>query len=195
MTIGIILLVLIVIPILWIISVYNKLVTLQRQIKASIQEIGNQLKRQADLIPNLVETAKSYKEYEKSIFEMLSKARQAVLNAVNSADAQKMVDASTNMAKAIAPIRVVFESNPQMQSSTVFKELMDNLRDTADKVSYARRLLIDLSAEYNIVMVTFPNNLIAKMLGFKIEAGLKVAEERKHLEVGSDELKTPKIDL
>jgi LemA protein len=71
--------------------------------------------------------------------------------------------------------------------------LMEELRDTADKVMYARRTLIDLSADYNVKVVTFPSNLVAGMFGFKEQLGLKVADMESATSVSASETKSPKI--
>jgi len=72
---------------------------------------------------------------------------------------------------------------------------MDELRDTADKVMYARRTLIDLSADFNQKLVTFPSNIIAKMFGFKPEKGLEVPTEGSYLKVSEKETKTPEVKI
>src|SRR3989339_403767 len=115
-----IILIVLAVLILYLIGFFNSLKTLQVRITASIQEIGNQLKRQSNLIPNLVESVKGFMKHEKGIFAELA------------------------------------EANPQIQSSTIVSSLMEELRDTADKVMYARRLLIDLSADFNIKISTIP---------------------------------------
>lgn len=178
---------------LW--SEYNQFITIKTRIRASIQEIGNQLKRQADLIPNLVSSVKGYLKHEKSVFDQLTEARKAAMKVVDSQDAQKLIDVSTKLQQALAPIRAVFESTPALQAAGPTTKLMDELRDTADKVMYARRTLIDLTADYNIKVVAFPSNLVANIFGFKAEPGLEVAEEGEHLEVGEESLKTPKVEL
>lgn len=174
---------------------YNQFVTIKTRIKASIQEIGNQLKRQTDLIPNLTSSVKGYMKHEKAIFDKLTEARKAVTDAVKSGSSQKLVDASEKMQTALGPIRVVFESTPELQAAKPVAKLMDELRDTADKVMYSRRTLIDLTADFNVKVVAFPSNLVARIFNFKQEPGLKVAEEGEHLEVKEGEVKTPKVEL
>ena len=176
-------------------SLYNQLVTIKTRIGASIQEIGNQLKRQADLIPNLTASVKGYIKHEKEVFEKLTEARKMVMATAGSADAQKLIDASQKLQAALAPIRAVFESTPQLQAVGPTTKLMDELRDTADKVMYARRTLIDLTADYNVKIVTFPSNLVARIFGFKPESGLKTPTEGEHLEVSGEEIKTPKVEM
>jgi len=179
----------------YIVATYNKLQTIRTRIKASIQEIGNQLKRQADLIPNLVNSAKGYLKHERGIFEKLTDARKTVKAAVKSGSTERMVAAQEIIQKALSSLRIIVESNPEIKASDLVNKLMDELRDTADKVMYARRTLIDLTADFNRIIVTIPSNLVAKAFGFKPEKGLKIAEEGKHLEVSSEETKSPKVDL
>jgi LemA protein len=101
----------------------------------------------------------------------------------------------TRLQNALAPIRVVFESTPQLQAAGPTTQLMEELRDTADKVMYARRTLIDLTADYNIKIIRFPSNIVAKVFSFKEESGLKMPAEGESLEVKSEETKTPKVEL
>jgi len=179
----------------YVIGVYNGLQTIKTRIKASVQEIGNQLKRQAGLIPNLVESAKGYLKHEKGIFDKLTEARKTVEAAIKSESAQEMVKAQDLVQKALDPLKVLVESNPEIKGAEVVNKLMGELRDTADKVMYARRTLIDLTADFNQKLVIFPSNLVAKIFGFKEEKGLEVATTGSHLKVSEKETKTPKINL
>jgi len=180
---------------LYVFATYNKFVTIKTRLKASIQEIGNQLKRQAELIPNLTASLKGYMKHEKAIFDELTKARKAAMGAVSSGDAQKMLAAGGRLQAAFAPIRAVFESTPELKASEPTTKLMDELRDTADKVMYSRRTLIDLTADYNVMTVRMPSNFIAMLFGFKQEPGLGTPEKGEHLEVSASERKTPKVNL
>lgn len=181
--------------VVFIFSAYNKFVTIKTRIKASIQEIGNQLKRQADMIPNLIESVKGYMKHEKEIFKDLTDARKTITSAVNQGEAQGLVDAANKVSQALAPIMAIFESTPQLQAAGPTTQLMEELRDTADKLMYSRRTLIDLSADYNVMVVTFPSNLIANLFGFKEEVGLKMPEAGEAIEVKEEDLKTPKVKL
>lgn len=157
----------------YLVGIYNDLVSIKTRIVASVQEIGNQLKRQVELIPNLESSVKGYLKHEKDILKMLS-------------DARKMKDPSAKIAELLPKLQVIVESNPQIKGADVVTNLMNELRDTSDKVMYSRRTLIDLTADYNIKLTVFPTNLIASAFGFKAEKGLEVTEEEK---------KTPKISL
>ena len=143
---------------------YNFFVTTKTRIGASIQEIGNQLKRQANLIPNLIESTKGYLKHEKEIYEKITQAREKVAQAAGSQNAQEMVDAAQSLGQALGGIQVVVESNPELKASETVQKLMEELRDTADKIMYARRTLIDLTADYNTRLATFPSNLVGKCL-------------------------------
>jgi LemA protein len=184
-----------VVLLLWVASTYNFFVSTKARIKASIQEIGNQLKRQADLIPNLEASAKAYLSHEKEIFKSLTDARKAVEAAVKSQDVNEMAEAGNKLAAVLPKIQVVVESNPEIKGSEVISKLMDELRDTSDKVMYARRLVIDLTADYNVKRVSFPSNLVATVFGFKEQPGLITPTEGEHLEVKEEELKTPKVSF
>ena len=180
---------------LWGVSVYNFFVSSKARIKASVQEIGNQLKRQADLIPNLEASAKGYMKHEKGIFRDLTEARMAVTNAIKSGNVQKMSDAGSRVAALVPQLQILVESNPQLQAAGVVTGLMDELRDTADKVMYARRLLIDLTADYNVKLATFPSSIVAGMFGFTEQAGLITPDDGEATSVSTEEMKNPKVDL
>lgn len=184
-----------VILIFWVISIYNFFVSTKTRVGASIQEIGNQLKRQSELIPNLEASAKGYLKHEKGIFDELTNARKQISSAVGSGDVNKMADAGKLLSDVLPKIQVVVESNPEIKASEVVKGLMDELRDTSDKIMYARRLLIDLTADYNVKLVTFPSSLVAGIFSFKKLSGLSTSEEGEGLKVSEAETKTPKIDL
>lgn len=169
---------------IWVIAVYNFFVSSRARIKASIQEIGNQLKRQSDLIPNLESSAKGYLSHEKSILTMLADARKMISSGK---------DASSKVAELLPKLQVVVESNPELKGNTVVANLMDELRDTADKIMYSRRLLIDLTADFNVKRVTFPSSLVAKLFNIGEEEGLKTSSKGEHMEVSDADTKTPKV--
>lgn len=179
----------------WAVSTYNFFVSSKARIAAAIQEIGNQLKRQADLIPNLESAAKGYLKHEKGIFEALTDARKDVTAAVKSGNLQKMSDAGSKVAELLPQIRVAVESNPEIKGTEVVVPLMDELRDTADKVMYSRRLLIDLTADYNVKRVTFPSSIIANMFGVTEMKGMIMESEVDANSVSASEMKTPKVSL
>jgi len=181
--------------VLWVISAYNFFVSTKARIKAAVQEIGNQLKRQADLIPNLEASAKGFLKQEKSIFKSLTEARKSVASAVKSGNPQKMADAGTQLASILPSIQIAIEDNPEIKSDSVVAKLMDELRDTADKVMYSRRLVIDLTADYNVRRVTIPSSIVAGIFSFSELPGLITPESGEHLSVGARDTKAPKVKL
>jgi LemA protein len=195
MNLGLILVAVIVLLVLWVIGLYNFFVSAKARIKAAIQEIGNQLKRQMELIPNLESSVKGYLKHEKGIFEDLTEARKMVVAASKSGDVKKMADAGQAFSEILPKLQVVVESNPELRGSEVVTNLMDELRDTADKVMYSRRLLIDLSADYNVRRVTFPSNIVANMFNFEEMKGLETNESGDFMKVSESETKTPKVSL
>lgn len=184
-----------VILVLWFISTYNFFVSSKARIKGAVQEIGNQLKRQAELIPNLEASVKGYLKHESGIFEKLTEARRAIASAVESGNAQKMADAGAKLAAVLPSLTIAVEDNPELKGSDVVEKLMDELRDTGDKVMYARRLVIDLTADYNVRRVAMPSSLVANMFKFVELAGLITPSEGEHLKVTEAETKTPKVKI
>ena len=176
-------------------SVYNGFVTLKARIKASLQEIGNQLKRQAEMVPQLVDSVKGYMKHETKALQMITEARKSALSALEKGVPKDLVEASTKMTEALGAIRVIVESTPQLQAAAPTQTLMGELRDTAAKIMYARRTLIDLSADYTIKLMTFPSNLVASVFGFKSEEGLTMPGDREYATVKPEDTKTPKVDL
>jgi LemA protein len=180
---------------IWFIYQYNFFVSAKARLKAAVQEIGNQLKRQADLIPNLEASVKGYMKQERTIFKQLTDARKAVAEAVKSGDVQKMSEAGSRVANLLPNIKVIVESNPELKSSEVVSKLMEELRDTADKVMYARRLVIDLTADFNVKRVSFPSSIVANIFKFNEMPGIITPEKGEHVEVSEKDTKTPKVDL
>jgi LemA protein len=185
----------VIVVVLWAISIYNFFVSSKTRVDASIQEIGNQLKRQAELIPNLEASAKGYLTHEKGIFDELTAARKAISSAVSSGNVNKMADAGKMLADVLPKIQVVVESNPEIKGSEVVKTLMDELRDTSDKVMYARRLLIDLTADYNVKLVSVPSSIVAGIFHFEKLKGFETPVDGGELKVSEEEMKTPKVSL
>lgn len=185
----------IIIAIVYTLSFYNSQKTILVRIGASIQEIGNQLKRQADLIPNLVDSVKGYMKHEKDVFALLTDARKKIETAVKSGQATEIDQAQTALTSALRSLQVVVESNPQIQAAGLVGNMMQELRDTADKVMYARRTLIDLTADYNTAIETIPGVWLASLFGFNHQAGLSTPTDGQFLNVSSADTQTPKVKL
>ena len=115
----IILLAILVVLVFWVVSIYNFFVSTKTRVGAAVQEIGNQLKRQMDLIPNLEESTKGYLKHEKDIFKDLTDARKQVSAAVKSGDLAEMAEAGSKIAGLIPKIQVLVEDNPELKASEV----------------------------------------------------------------------------
>lgn len=146
---------------LW--ATYNSLVTLNVRVDEAWSDITVQLKRRADLIPNLVDTVKGYASHESKVFEQVTKARAATLSAQGPAEAGK---AENMMQEALKSIFAVAEAYPQLQASQNFLQLQGELVDTEDKIQSARRFYNGGVRELNTKIKLFPNNVFAKNLGF-----------------------------
>ena len=118
----------------YVIGLYNTLQRLKTQITAAIQEIGNQLKRQASLIPNLMASVKGYLDHEKGIFDKLTAARTSAAKASASNSPADLDKAIASMQSLIPDIKVLVEDNPELQANTTVMKFMDELTDTSDKL-------------------------------------------------------------
>lgn len=180
---------------IYFISTYNKFQELKTQIEASIQEIGNQLKRQASLIPNLESSVKGQLKHEKEIYKMLTDARQKIAKAEKTGTTSDIEEAIQSVQNMVPSINVAIESNPELKADRTVTKFMDELTDTADKLMYARRSVIDLSQAYNQMLVTFPSNLLANMFGFTKEKGLDVPLHGSHVSVSKSEMDDVKVSM
>lgn len=156
---------------LWV--TYNGLVTLNVRVDEAWSDITVQLKRRADLIPNLVETVKGYAEHERGVFQRVTEARAATINAQGPKEAAQ---AENMMQDALKSIFAVAEAYPQLQASQNFLQLQGELVDTEDKVQAARRFYNGGVRELNTRIQLFPNNIFAKNLGFSERDFFEVAD-------------------
>jgi LemA protein len=106
-----------------------------------------------------------------------------------------MADAGGQLASLIPNLQIVVESNPELKGSEVVGKLMDELRDTSDKVMFSRRLVIDLTADFNVKRATFPSSIVASLFNFGEQPGIITPTEGEHVSVGENDLKTPKVDM
>lgn len=147
---------------LWV--TYNSLVTKNVRVEEAWSDITVQLKRRADLIPNLVNAVKGYAKHEKSVFEEVTKARSAVLQ---SSGVKQTAQAENMLEEALKSLFAVAEAYPDLKASQNFIQLQDELVDTEDKIQAARRFYNGAARDLNIAIQVFPNNVFAGMLGFK----------------------------
>ncbi|MDI2099507.1 LemA family protein [Ruicaihuangia caeni] len=169
--IGVIVLLVVIVGIyLW--ATYNSLVTLNVRVDEAWSDITVQLKRRADLIPNLIDTVKGYAAHEKAVFESVTQARAETLSAHGPAEASV---AENHMQQALKSIFAVAEAYPQLQASQNFLQLQAELVDTEDKIQASRRFYNGGVRELNTKIKLFPNTLFVRGLGFT---------EREFFEVG-----------
>ena len=142
---------------------YNSLVKLRVRVDEAWSDITVQLKRRADLIPQLVETVKGYATHERGVFEDVTRARAETLSAQGPAEASA---AENHMQQALKSIFAVAEAYPQLQASANFLELQSALVDTENKIQASRRFYNGGVREYNTKIQVFPNTLFARGLGF-----------------------------
>ena len=149
---------------LWLVIVFNGLVTSKNRVEESWSDIEVQLKRRYDLIPNLINTVKGYATHESSVFEAVTKARSAAMNAGNPADHAMAENALSGTLKSLF---AVAESYPDLKASENFGHLQRELVDAEDKIQAARRFYNGTTRDFNTKLQVFPTNLVGNMLGFK----------------------------
>jgi LemA protein len=156
---------------LW--ATYNSLVTLNVRVDEAWSDITVQLKRRADLIPNLIETVKGYAAHERGVFESVTKARAETLSAQGPAEASV---AENHIQAALRSIFAVAEAYPQLQASQNFLRLQADLVDTEDKIQASRRFYNGGVRELNTKIKVFPNSIFAKRLGFSARDFFEVSD-------------------
>lgn len=182
-----IVLVLIVIFVLIVIVFYNKLVVLKKRVENAWSQIDVQLKRRADLIPNLVNTVKGYAKFEKSVLTEVTQARTAIMSAKTPADAAK---AENQLSGALKSIFAVAEAYPSLKANENFIHLQEELSSTENKVAYARQFYNDSVLAFNTAISTFPGNFFAGLFSMKNEKEYFAVDDvdRKNVSVDFSEL-------
>ena len=181
MSIGIILIGVAVILVLYLVGMYNGFIILRTRIQEALSGIDVQLKRRADLIPNLVETVKGYTKHEKDVFENVTRARSSMMSAGSLAE---KADANNQLSGALKSLFAVAEAYPELKANTNFQDLQRQLEDTEDKVSFSRQFYNSNVLEFNSKVQLFPSNIIAGVFGFKTEEFFAATEEeRKKIDV------------
>ena len=151
---------------------FNRLVTLSNRIDNSLSQIDVQLKRRADLVPNLLETVKGYAKHEKSIIAEVTNARKALLSATTI---ESKVKAGTELGNALKSVFAIAENYPQLKANENFLQLQTELAAIEDKVAYSRQFYNDSILSYNNTTTTFPGALFAKIYGKQQKEFLKIA--------------------
>ena len=161
---------------IYLVSMYNSFASLKVKIKEAWSQIDVQLKRRADLIPNLVESVKGYAAHEKEVFENVTRARAAMLGATGPKEAEQ---ADSMMTTALKSLFAVAEAYPELKAQEGFIKLQSELSDTEDKVAYSRQFYNSVVRQFNEKVVMFPGNLLAGMFGFKSEDFFEAEEKER----------------
>lgn len=159
-----IILVVIFLILLYIIVMYNGLITLKNRVKEAWSDIDVQLKRRYDLIPNLVETVKGYAAHEKETFDRVIEARSKAMSAQG---VKEKGDAENMLSGTLKSLFALTENYPDLKASVNFLELQKELTDTEDKIQAARRFYNGNVMDFNTKLEVFPTNVISGMFGFK----------------------------
>ncbi len=154
-------------------AIYNGLVRANVRVNEAWSDITVQLKRRYDLIPNLINTVKGYAKHESSVFQNVTEARANALNAQGVAETAK---AEGEFTKTLKSLFAVAEDYPDLKANENFKALQDELVDTEDKIQAARRFYNGSARDLNIKVQSFPTNLLANMLGFKVREFFELGE-------------------
>lgn len=183
MVLGIIL-ALVAVGVLWLISVFNGLVSLKNQALNGWKQIDVQLKRRHDLIPNLVESVKGAMSFEQKTLTQVIEARNKAISAQGIADkaAQENV-----LSGALRQLFALVESYPNLKSNENVSKLQEELVSTENRIGFARQFYNDIATKFNISQQSFPSNIVAGIFGFSPAELFEVTD--------AAERAVPKVDL
>ncbi|MGE5173477.1 MAG: LemA family protein [Betaproteobacteria bacterium] len=150
----------------WLVLIYNSLVSIRNDVQSSWKQIDVQLKRRHDLIPNLVQTVKGAMEFEQDTLEKVISARA---KAVSAGTPASKAEAENMLTQALGKLFAVMENYPALKSNQNVMQLQEELTSTENRVSFARQLYNDLVANYRTKQQVFPNNFISSMFNFQTE--------------------------
>jgi LemA protein len=173
MIIEIIILIIVLILVIYIIYQYNGLIQLRNRVKNAWSQIDVQLKRRADLIPNLVETVKGYAKHEKTVFENVTKARSSLMSAKT---VQENAEANNMLTDSLKSLFAVAENYPELKASENFRQLQAQLSETEDKIAYSRQFYNDSVLMFNNKVQMFPSNILASLFHFTEAEYFEIAE-------------------
>lgn len=158
--------IIILIPLIYIILIFNKLTHLSNLVKEKWSQVDIFLKQRTDLIPNIVESVKSFTEHEKSTLTNITKARNQVIKATTK---EEEIEANKNLSNAINKLLFLQEDYPELKANTNFMNLQENLKEIENNISYARQIYNKAVLKYKNKLEMFPSNIIADIFNFKPE--------------------------
>ncbi|MGF0096507.1 LemA family protein [Peptoniphilus sp. AGMB00490] len=153
---------------------WNNLVKLDEDVNGAWAQVQNQVKRRADLIPNVVETVKGYASHEKETFTEITKARAGISEASTP---KELAEANDNLTEAIGRLNVVVENYPELKTNQNFLDLQAQLEGTENRIATERMRYNETVKIYNQKVRRFPTNIIAKILGFSARDYFEVSEK------------------
>lgn len=166
------------------VSSKNQMVAKNEAIKSNFAEVDNNMKRRADLIPNLVETVKGIAGQEQKVFGEIAQARSQLLNASTPAD---KIAANNQVSGALGRLLAIAENYPQLRSSENFLRLQDELAGTENRLAVSRKRYNDAIQDYNTFIGQFPNSMFAGMAGFQ--------RNNDYYQISESEKAVPKVDF
>lgn len=174
--IGGIIAVVVILLIIAVIKTYNHMVVLRNRVDNQGAQIEVQLKRRADLIPNLLETTKGYAHYEQETLSKITELRSRVLNASSAAES---FEAGNALGREISHILAVGEQYPELKANQNFLQLQSELKETENKSVMARQFYNDTVTKYNTAIMMFPRSIFAGLFGFRQKDLLAASEEER----------------
>jgi LemA protein len=159
-----------------VIWIYNRLVTLRTRVDNGWSQIDVQLRRRADLIPNLVETVKGYAAHERELFRRVTEARARSLGATGVAD---QADAENQVSAGLRQLLAVVENYPDLKANQNFLALQEELIGTESKIAYARQFYNDQVMRLNTLIQSFPSSIVARPFGFRERPFFEIEEETR----------------
>ena len=160
---GWIVLVVVILIVVWVIGMYNGLVTARQKVENAWSQIDVQLQRRFDLIPNFVETVKGYMTHESETFEKIAQLRTSL---ANSSSVGEKANLDGELTSALKTIMAVSENYPDLKANQNFADLSEELRNTENKISFSRQFYNDTATMYNEKLLVFPSNIIANIFHF-----------------------------